>query len=264
MDENRDKPFFVYLADHAVHAPFNPKPDLLAKYEAKKTAPADRRDDAAYAATIEAVDHNIGRLVAQIERLKLADETYIIFTSDNGGTDRYTAPLRGGKGELYEGGIRVPLLACGPRVQNEGSECAVPVASIDFYPTLLELADAPMPKSQTLDGVSLVPLLEGANALERERLFWHFPCYVGKATPASAVREGDYKLIEFFEDGGRQSLFDLRNDPNERHDLAQAMPEKAAALYRALQQWQTETKAAIPRNLNPGYDSKLSRPRRGR
>ena len=185
----------------------------------------------------------------------LAERTVVIFTSDNGGTRQFTAPLAGGKGELYEGGIRVPLAIAWPSVVKPGTTSAVPVATIDFYPTLLEAAGAAAPRDQPLDGASLLPLLRGGPPPDRPRLFWHFPCYVGRAAPASAVREGRYKLIESFENGGRTELYDLEADPEERRDLSAGMPDKAAALARTLHEWQRETGAAIPREANPAYDS---------
>lgn len=214
VDENRERPFFVDLPGHAVHAPFEPKPDLLQKYEAKAKRSNDRRDNPAYAATIEAVDQNVGRIVETLARLKLTENTVVIFTSDNGGTQQYTAPLNGSKGQLYEGGIRVPLVVSWPGLKKPNSKCDVPVTSVDLYPTLIELAGIKPPSDHILDGVSLVPLLRGASKLDRDRkLFWHFPCYVGNSTPSSAIREGDFKLIEFFEDGGHVELFNLKTDP---------------------------------------------------
>jgi len=268
IEANRRRPFFVYLADHAVHAPFDPKPDLLAKYTRKAASTADQRDDPAYAATIEAVDQNVGRIVAGLARLGLADDTYVIFTSDNGGTARYTAPLKGSKGQLYEGGIRVPLVVAGPAVVRKGATSDVPVASIDLYPTLVELAGlAPAAgqaggAAQRLDGMSWAAVLRG-DAPPARRMFWHFPCYVGRATPASAIREGDSKLIEFFEDGGRFELYDLGADPGETHDLAGRQPDRVRALAAALHAWQRETKAAIPSGPNPAYDPAADRPRGG-
>ena len=262
IERHRAGPFFVYLADHAIHAPYEPEPALLAKYEQKAAAMNDRRNDPAQAATIEAVDRTVGRIVARLAKLSLTDDTLVIFTSDNGGTATYTPPLRGGKGELYEGGIRVPLVIAGPPVAKPGSSCDVPVASIDFYPTLLDLTGAKPPAGQPLDGASLVPLLKGAGKLPRERLFWHFPCYVGRATPSSAIREGDLKLIEFFEDGGRLELYDLANDPSERRDLATARPDVAAKMADQLHAWQRATAAAIPREANPQFDPTSDR-RRG-
>ena len=257
--KHRDGPFFAYLADHAVHAPFDPDPQLLAKYEKKAARTGDKRNNPAYAATIEAVDRNVGRIVAALDRLGLADHTLLIFTSDNGGTPQFTAPLRGSKGELYEGGIRVPMVIAGPGVAKPGTTCDTPVASIDVYPTLLELAGAEPPR-QPLDGASLVPLLAGKLAAAR-KLFWHFPCYVGRATPASAIRDGNLKLVEFFEDGGHVELYDLGADPNEEHDLAHERPADAKALAKALHGWQRATNAALPTEANPAYDPKADRPR---
>lgn len=263
VQRNRDRPFFAYLADHAVHAPYDPKPALLEKYEQKAAGGGERREDPAYAATIEAVDENVGRIVAALDELGVADETYVIFTSDNGGLDRATAPLKGGKGQLYEGGIRVPLVMTGPAVAKPGSTSTFPVASIDIYPTLLGLSGSEPPRGQPLDGVSLAPLLRGEPAPKPRPMFWHFPCYVGKAPPASAIRVGDLKLIELFEDGGRIELYDLAVDPGEARDLAKTEPEKAAALADTLRSWQRETGAAIPKDANLAYDPAARRPQDG-
>jgi len=261
---NRERPFFVYLADHAVHAPLDPKRDLLAKYGKKKQSRGDGSDDPDYAATVEAVDQSVGRIMATLDKLGLADDTVVIFTSDNGGTRQYTAPLKGSKGELYEGGIRVPLVVAWPKIKRPGTTSDMPVASIDLYPTLLDLAGAPAPAGQTLDGVSWAPVLRGDPPPTRQRLFWHFPCYVGKATPSSAVREGDFKLVEFFEDGGRAELYDLRRDPEERQNLAAAEPARTQALTTALHAWQRETRAAVPDRENPAYDPAARRDMKGR
>lgn len=256
-------PFFVYLADHAVHAPYDPEPNLLATYERKATATRDGRDDPALAATIEAVDRNVGRIVDRLARLGLSDDTLVIFTSDNGGSSRTTPPLKGGKGELFEGGIRVPLLIAGSTVAKPGTTCDAPVASIDVYPTLLDLAGAKPTPGQTLDGTSLVPLLRGGAALDRRELFWHFPCYVGRATPSSAIRSGSLKLIEFFEDGGTVELYDLATDPGEQRNIAAARPDTAKALASRLRTWQRATNAALPAGPNPAYDPASDRPKGG-
>ncbi|MFM8702319.1 MAG: sulfatase [Planctomycetia bacterium] len=263
VEKHRDRPFFAYLPDHAVHAPYDPKPDLLAKYEKKALRGTDRRNDPAHAATVEAVDQNVGRIRAALDRLKLTDDTIVIFTSDNGGTHQFTAPLRGSKGELYEGGIRVPLVVASPGLAKPGTQCDFPVSSIDIYPTLLELAGVERPAGQTLDGVSLVPTFRGGALQARPRLFWHFPCYVGRATPSSAVREGDFKLIEFFEDGGHVELYNLRDDPYEQRDLATSQPARAKSLTQTLHAWQRDTRAAIPSEANPAYDPHADRPRGG-
>jgi arylsulfatase A len=263
VERNRDRPFFAYLPDHAVHAPYEPKPDLLAKYEQKAKRSNDRRNDPAHAATVEGIDQNVGRIMAALDRLKLTDETIVIFTSDNGGTPQFTAPLRGSKGELYEGGIRVPLVVAWPGLAKPGTTCDAPVSSVDIYPTLLELAGLPRPEPEILDGVSLVPAFRGVKDLKRPRLFWHFPCYAGRATPASAIREGDFKLIEFFEDGGHVELYNLGDDPHEERDLAASQPARAKALAQTLHAWQRKTHAAIPREANPAYDPQAERPRGG-
>ena len=263
IEENQQQPFLAWLADHAVHAPFEPKQDLLRKYEAKAARSQDGRNDPKYAATIEAVDQNAGRILETLERLKLADNTVVIFTSDNGGTPQYTAPLNGSKGQLYEGGIRVPMVVSWSGLKRQGSQSEIPVASVDVYPTLLELAGLKSPARQPLDGVSLVPIFQGSSAIDRSCMFWHFPYYVGRATPSSAVREGDFKLIEFFESPGKHELYNLRTDPGEQQNLAASQQEKAAALYRTLQQWQKDTGAAIPQEQNPDFDPNADRPRGG-
>ena len=263
IGRQQERPFFVYLADHAVHAPFDPKPDLLAKYTRKAAEGNDRRNDPAYAATVEAVDHNVGRILSRLRDLRLDGTTYVIFTSDNGGTPQFTAPLNGSKGQLYEGGIRVPHMVVGPGIASPGSTSDVPVASIDLYPTLLDLAGATPPAGHVLDGISWAAALRGAKPPARERMFWHFPCYVGKAAPASAMREGDFKLLEFFEDGGRVELYNLRDDPGEQRNLAAADPVKTKKLAASLHAWQKETKAAIPDRRNPAYDPQARRDMKG-
>jgi len=165
-----DRPFFAYLAEHAVHAPFSPKPEPLKKYETRAAGLNDRRNDAACAAMIEAVDQNVGRIIDALAKLKLTDDTMIVFTSDNGGPDRGTAPLKGGKGQLYEGGIRVPLVVSWSGLKRSGSRCDAPVSTIDWYPTFLELAGQEAPKSHRLDDVSLVPVFHGASRLSRNQL----------------------------------------------------------------------------------------------
>lgn len=264
MRERRDAPVFVYLADHAVHAPFDPPSDLLERYRRKAAAGTDDRDDPAYAATITALDRGVGRLVAGLAESGMADDTVVVFTSDNGGTRPFPAPLRGAKGQLYEGGIRVPLVVWSPRLPARAATIDAPVATIDLYPTLLELAGARPPPGQALDGVSFAAALRGGRPPQRPRLFWHFPCYVGGAPPSSAVREGDLKLLEFFEDGGRVELYDLGADPEERHDLAARMPRQAAALAATLRAWQRATGAALPGGENPAYDPRARSPGGGR
>ncbi|MFN5901235.1 MAG: sulfatase [Planctomyces sp.] len=261
VEKHRSGPFFVYLPDHAVHAPYNPKPDLLKKYQQKLEQSGDRRDNAEAAATVEAVDQNVGRIMEGLKSMNLLENTIVIFTSDNGGTNQFTAPLKGAKGQLYEGGIRVPLVVSWPGLKNPGRVSDVPVSSVDWYPTLLELAGISAPAGQIQDGVSMAPIFRGETTLQRDRLFWHFPCYVGRSAPSSAVRIGNFKLLEFFEDGGHVELYDLQQDPNEQRDLAAAMPEKRDEMTRILKTWQQETKAAIPSRDNPDFDPQAQRTR---
>ena len=250
-------PFFLYFAPHAVHAPFEPKPQLLAKYADKKTKQA-----AEYSATIECLDLNIGRLVAALDKLGLSGSTHIFFTSDNGGTRQFNAPLRDGKGSLYEGGIRVPAFWTGPGVRA-GSICKEPISTIDFLPTMLDLAKIPPPDQQPVDGCSLSVCNEG-KSLERLNLFWHFPCYTGNAKPSSAIRQGEWKLIEFFETE-KPELYNLSADPSEKNNLADAQPEKTSQLLQTLHDWQKGMKAALPSGPNPNYDPNAKkRPREER
>lgn len=259
VDRSGSAPFFVYYADHATHAPYEPKPELLRKYESKLNDDDDRRNDAHLAATVEAVDQNIGRMIDHLKKRGLLENTLLIFTSDNGGSSRTTPPLNGSKGQLYEGGIRVPLLMWGAGISGSGRTSDTPVSSIDLYPTLTELCGAKAP-NQTQDGVSLMPLLSDFGTLEPRPMFWHFPCYVGRATPCSSIRDGDFKLIQYFEDG-RTELFDLKNDPSEQRDLSQSNPARAEQLLKTLQTWQKETQAAIPNKPNPAFDANAGRPR---
>lgn len=259
VEDNQNRPFFAYLPDHAVHAPYEPKQDLLQKYEKKLKQSNDRRDNAAAAATIEAVDQNVGRILQRLTELNLRDNTVVIFTSDNGGTNQFTPPLKGGKGQLYEGGIRIPLVVSWPALKNPGRFCDAPVASVDWYPTLLELAGLKAPEGQVLDGISLVPALENKELPARDYMFWHFPCYVGRATPSSAVRAGDWKLLEFFEEGSSFELYDLKQDPNEERDLSAKNPEKTAELRQILKDWQKKTSAALPAGPNPAFDANAAR-----
>jgi len=256
------RPFFLYLPTHAIHEPFEPKKSLLAKYERKITGTDSGLADPTHAAMVEAVDQNVGRLMSALRRLELADNTMVIFTSDNGGVPAYTAPLKGSKGSLYEGGIRVPACVWWSGIKRPGRTASVPISSIDFYPTLLEAAGLGEPQGHKLDGESLLPVLEGSGKVTREALFWHFPCYVGRSAPSSAIRQGDFKLIEFYEDR-HVELYDLESDPGEKNDLAIRNPLKTEELREALSNWRRETGAPVPTEKNPAYDSSSARRGRG-
>jgi len=268
IEANQDKPFFLYLPHYAVHTPIRAKKEMIAKYEAKE--PSNGQGNPTYAAMIESTDQGVGRMMAKLDELGLTDDTIVIFSSDNGGVGGYealgikngeitsNAPLKGGKGMLYEGGIRVPLFVRWPGVVKPRTRCDEPVITVDFYPTLLEMAGAARPARQALDGQSILPLLRGAGSLKREAIFWHFPAYLQggggtwRTTPAGAVRKGQWKLIEFFEDG-RVELYDLVRDIGEKTNLADKMPEKAKELHNLLRNWRESVNAQVPTGLNPKY-----------
>ena len=246
MKEHKEKPFFLYMAYHAVHSPFEPKPELVEKYRGKGAPNPD------YAATVEVVDTNVGRIVDAISEYGLSDNTVVVFHSDNGGTRQYIAPLAGGKGTLYEGGLRVPTAIWGPGIV--AGETAEPMLSMDLYPTMLEMAGIPRSAGHRLDGVSLAPLLTGReDKLDRDSVFWHFPCYIGGGGPSSAMRQGDWKIIEFFEND-RHEVYNLDDDPGETRDLAMSETAKAVQLLTDLHAWQESTGAPRPTAPNPAYD----------
>lgn len=263
IEAHRGEPFFLYLTHYAVHTPIQAKAGLTEKFAAKTKG--KHHANAKYAAMIASVDESVGRVLDTLDRLALADNTIVLFCSDNGGFSGATSnvPLRGAKGMLYEGGIRVPLIVKWPGVTAAGSVCHEPVIGIDFYPTLLEVTGTAPPAATRLDGRSLVPLLRDATAsLDRPALFWHFPCYLQGAgdphggpfrtTPAAAIRMGPWKLIQWFETG-RTELYDLRDDLGERHDLSRTRPDQAEQLLAALRQWQRDVNAPIPSTPNPKY-----------
>ena len=261
IDDNHNKPFFLYLSHHAVHTPIQAKPELVKKYEHKP--PSGPHKDPTYAAMIESVDQSVGRVLDKLDELDLADNTAVFFFSDNGGYGNATMmpPLRGSKGMLYEGGIRVPAIVRWPGASSPRRSCDTPVIGVDFYPTMLEMAGASRPAGYTLDGESLVPLLKGGS-LKRKAIFWHYPVYLEpynddqwpwRTTPASAVRQGDWKLIEFFEDG-RLELYNLKDDIGENNNLAMARPEKTRELHKLLLAWRTSVSAPVPTQRNPEFD----------
>jgi arylsulfatase A-like enzyme len=260
IDRNRERPFFIYLAHHAVHQPIAGKAGVVAKYERKALTDAPQRN-ATYAALVESVDDSVGRLRGQLAGTGLADRTIIVLTSDNGGLIGNLAKpvtanlgLRAGKGSPYEGGVRVPLIVFWPGVTKPGSTCGVPVITADIYPTLLAIAGLRDAPGHIVDGESLVPLLRDDGGLTRDAVFWHYPHYhPGGATPYGAVRQGRFKLIEFFEDN-RLELFDLASDPKETTNLAESQPEQARRLQRRLAAWRREVGAQMP-TPNPDYDA---------
>lgn len=264
METHRSEPFFVYLATHDVHAPLEPKPELVAKYK-KKAQRANVSDaEIQQAASVEAIDVNVGRIMDKLKELKLNDNTMVIFTSDNGGTPQFAAPLNGSKGALYEGGIRVPAAIWWKGLKNPGRDFDEPVLSMDFYPTIAEIADADLPKNQPMDGTSLMVVLrDEAKSLNRDSVFWHFPCYIGRGEPSSAVRMGGWKLIEKFQDESFE-LYNLKNDPGEKKNLVESQSQKAKELKQVLLDWQTTTGAPRPVEKNPAYDPSSEQAQRGK
>lgn len=247
---HKDKPFFLNLCHYCVHTPLEGKKDVVAKYQAR---PKTNQKNAVYAAMVESVDDAMGRVLAALDECRIADRTVVIFTSDNGGllgpTDN--APLRSGKGFPYEGGIRVPLIVRWPGAAGPGRTCDVPVCSIDFFPTLLELARVPLPKDRAIDGVSIAPLAKESGALARDDLFWHFPHYRGDLGPYGIVRSGRWKLIKFC-DPEKLELFNLAEDMGETKDLAGAMPERVKELDGKLAAWLASVEAKTPKP-NPDF-----------
>ncbi|HEX5472517.1 MAG TPA: sulfatase [Lacipirellulaceae bacterium] len=251
------KPFFLYLPHFAVHLPLQAKKRLIEKYKAK-LKPGQAQSNPIYAAMIDSLDQSMGRIRHELKRLNIADNTLVIFESDNGGRVPTTSnlPLRVGKGSAYEGGVRVPMIVYWPHVTEPGSECDSPVIGMDLVPTILDVTGTPKIAQLGQDGVSLVPLLKQTGKLNRDELFWHYPHYqhyqLGGATPYGAIRKGDYKLIEFFEDM-HVELYNLRDDIGEQRNLAGQMPEKVNELRNRLHQWRKEVGAQMP-TPNPKYD----------
>lgn len=314
IDQNKNRPFFLYLSHFAVHDPIQGRADLVEKYQKKLTrkkvsqSPAfvlegnpddanplsrtqlnrlikqpthrgyrvlpkrtvkikQHQDNVQFAAMVESMDESLGRVMTKLNTLGLDDDTIVIFFSDNGGmsganfgrptrvvaANRLDAafstsnlPLRGAKGWLYEGGIRVPMIVKWPAMKKQEKVCEEPVISTDFYPSILEMAGLPARSKQHLDGVSFTAGLKG-KPFKRGAIYWHFPHYSnhGMQSPGGAIRLGDYKLLEYFENGTVQ-LFNVNTDMGEQHDLAKVQPKKAAELLGKLHRWQKSVVAQIP------------------
>ncbi len=288
MRRNRDRPFFCYLAHHTLHGPVVAPEKLVEKYLARGY-PEQGVFNATYLAAIEHLDRAMGRLLASVDELGIREETVVIFLSDNGGVHtRYAlppprldedhpprlsidqrqfdnAPLRAGKGSPYEGGLRVPLIVRWPGRISPGQVRDVPVHIVDVMPTLLDIAGHEINSEHHLDGESWLPLWSEEASFPLERpLFWYMPLYDLRwgATPCAVVRQGDFKLIEYFGDyfdtegqyhlGSHAELYNLRTDLGERNNLAEAMPERTAELQERLTAWLNEMKAEIP-NTNPWF-----------
>ena len=251
--QNKDKPFFLYMAHYAVHTPIQAKKDVTEKYRNK---PRYGQKNPAYAAMIESVDEAVGAICSTLNELNLTEKTIVIFTSDNGGLSGVTnnAPLRSGKGFPYEGGIRVPAIIRWPGVIKPATLSHEPVTSVDYFPTVCEAAGVPLPSDRAMDGLSLVRHLKsnGTKKLSREAVFWHFPHYRGGIVPYSIIRAGDWKLIKRYE-GKTFELFNLKDDLSEKNDLSEKMPEKVSQLNAKLNRWLRAAGAKMP-EPNPAYE----------
>lgn len=280
IEAHRDRPLLAYYSFYDVHTPLMARDDLRRKYQEKKRrmnlkaewgreAERDVRlvqDHAVYAAMVEAMDAAVGKIVAKIDELGLRDNTIIIFTSDNGGLSTSeghptsNTPLRGGKGWLYEGGVREPLLVWWPGGRKGVTDDSV-VSSPDFMPTLLEAAGIPMPAGHPRDGISLVPLLRDGKKPTERPIFWHYPHYGNQGgAPGGAVVLGDWKLIEWYEGG--VELYNLKEDAEEQRNVAAEHPERVRALGEMLSKWRSETGAKMPAK-NEKYDAGKPGGRRG-
>lgn len=259
MRRNQNQPFCLFVHHFAVHIPLQADDELVRKFQ-QKPKPERGVNNPVYAAMMEHVDQSVGTILDEVDALGVRDDTLVVFFSDNGGLRQHyqglgpivstNHPLRDEKGSLYEGGIRVPLLMRWPTKIASGTLCNEPVTSTDFYPTFVDLAGGEMPATQACDGLSLLPLLTG-DSLQREAIFWHYPHY-HHSTPASAVREGDWKLLEFFEDN-RMELYNLKNDIGETNNLARTHPAEAVRLHQRLQNWRESVAAELP-VPNPDHD----------
>jgi arylsulfatase A-like enzyme len=259
IDDHRAGPFFLYLPEFAVHIPLAARQELVDKYAALPQPKPGQQRNPLYAAMIESVDAAIGRLLARVKELGLERQTIVLFTSDNGGLSvvegpntpaTSNVPLREGKGYLYEGGIRVPLIVRWPGHVEAGSTCSSPVSSIDFLPTLCELCDVPV--KQPIDGQSFVPALEQREFAGHSALYWHYPHYSNQGGhPGGAIREGDWKLIEF-DERGRRELYNLKNDVRENRNLAKDEPERVEQLAAKLAAWRRDV-GAQRMTPNPDY-----------
>ena len=276
IEQNKEKPFFLYVAHWDVHGPLRAREEVVAKYKKKLETYTDDGDwqwNPIYAAMLDAVDTSVGRIRAKIKQTGLEDSTLIVFTSDNGGASFATTnrPLRGAKGAFFEGGIRVPTCAAWPAVIKPGTRSDAALTSVDLMPTFAEMAGASLPTNQPVDGRSFTKVLQGQAALQNRAIFWHYPLYLTgagynkvlpvygtdemnwRAVPSSVIRKGDYKLIYYYE-YDNYKLFNLRDDLSEKNDLAQTMPQKAKQLHAELMAWVKDTNAPVPTKRNPAFD----------
>lgn len=263
IEQNAAKPFFLYKSHYSVHTVLKGKPELVEYFKAKEGAsdpivsgnysaenPPRHKNNPVLAAMLKTIDDGVGMIMRKLESLGIADNTIIVFTSDNGGEDWVTnnEPLRAGKSTLYEGGIRVPLIVRYPGVTESGSKCSVPTMNTDFYPTFAQIPGMREVANHKKDGKSILPLLKGKSISERP-LFWHYPLkqphFLGGKS-SGAVRLGNWKLIEFF-DNPKVELYNLEDDISEENNLADDFPGKVKHLHKLLMEWREDVSAEIPK-----------------
>ncbi len=270
IQNNKDRPWLLYLTHFAVHTPIQAKKELVGKYENKTSG--ELHDNVKMATMVQSVDDGVGEIVETLDRLGLSDNTIVLFFSDNGGYGPATdmAPLYGYKGTYYEGGIRVPLFVKWPGVATSGGESDAIVSGVDLFPTIADMLGFGMPKGQLADGISLVPILKGSRPDPERAIFWHFPAYLQsyprvfdeqrdplfRSRPCSIVRKGDWKLHHYYEDD-HYELYNLRRDIGESRNLAKTKPGKFDEMRGILKDWLRETKAHIPVNPNPEFDASI-------
>lgn len=260
LQNNKDNPFFLYVTHNTIHSPILAKKKLVEKYKNKPGANLPQNNPIV-AAMIEDLDKSVGKLLAKLDELKIADNTIVVFFGDNGGLEKSAkqTPLRSGKANLYEGGIREPLIVRWPGVVQQGSSCSEPVTSVDFFPTFLDILDLKNMAPNSIDGLSLLPLLRQTGSLNREAIYWHYPHYHSSSIgPGGAVRMGDYKLLEWFDEtisgpDNRFELYNLKLDIAEQNDLSKKMPRKTDQLKKLLANWRKKVGAQMM-TLNPNYD----------
>ncbi len=265
LDKHKDEPFFLLMAHCSIHAPIMSKARLVAKHNARPGA--DRpENNPVIAAMMEEMDGSVGRVLQKLDELKLVGNTIVIFFSDNGGleADAKQTPLRSGKANLYEGGIRVPLIVRWPGVVKPENTCGEPVISADFFATFRDILQARDAGKGPIDGVSLLPLWTRTGSVNRPAIYWHYPHYHGSGLgPCGAVRAGDYKLIEWFDesihaDRHRLELYNLKDDSGEQNNLAAKSSAKAEQMRRMLELWRRDV-GAQTMSPNPDYDPKKAK-----
>ena len=272
ITKNQTESWCVYLSHFAVHTPLDAKRELVDKYAAKR--PGELHNHINMATMIEAVDQGVGQLLQCLDQLGIANQTVVIFYSDNGGYGPATdmKPLKGYKGTYYEGGIRVPLVVRWPGVVAAGSTCDQPITGVDFYPTLCSIAGTTRPPGQIADGLDFVPLLRKDDSDWPARaIFWHFPAYLQsyqvwdeqrdplfRSRPTCVMRQGAWKLHYFFEDQATE-LYNLEDDIGETNDLSSQQPKVVAKMLAAMNAWQKTVKAPLPQTPNPNFDAEAER-----